>query len=96
MLGIWLAQLGVRERTAQGAAAGWGGDQLTVASGPGGSWAMTWRVAWDSPAEASEFMAASGEATSPPFASRTVRLDQRTTLVLHASSAAVLASLGAR
>jgi hypothetical protein len=96
MIHIWLGQLGVRDRTARDAAAGWGGDRLTVARGPGGAWAMTWRVAWDSPAEANEFLAASAaeETANLPFATRTLRIDQRTTLTVHASSAALLASLG--
>jgi hypothetical protein len=96
MIHIWLAQLGVRDRDARDAAAGWGGDRLTVARGPGDAWAMSWRVAWDSPSEASEFLAASDEVTEDlPFASTTVRVDQHTTLTVHASSVALLASLAA-
>jgi len=96
MLGIWLGQLGVRNAAARDAAEGWGGDQLTVTRGPNGAWAMTWRVAWDSPADATEFLAASRhETTDLPFAAKTVRLDQRTTLTVHASAASLLASLGA-
>lgn len=96
MTAIWLGQLGVRDRTARDAAAGWGGDELTVARGPHQAWAMTWRMVWDSPAEAAEFLAAARQINvNLPFATRTLRVDSRTTLTVHASSPAFLAGLGA-
>lgn len=36
-------------------AAGWGGDSLVMFEKPDGSWAIVWRTAWDSAADASEF-----------------------------------------
>jgi hypothetical protein len=49
-LGIWLGG------TAQAAAAGgWGGDRITLLQGAAGAWAVAWRTAWDSEAEAAEF-----------------------------------------
>jgi hypothetical protein len=95
MIDIWLEQLGVRAAQARGAAAGWGGDRMTVARGPDGQWAMAWRLAWDSPGEASQFMDAQRALSGLPFATRAVRIDQRTTVVLHASSPAILGRLAA-
>ncbi|HSM38761.1 MAG TPA: hypothetical protein VK838_05455, partial [Candidatus Limnocylindrales bacterium] len=93
MIDIWLTDLGSASLTAV-AAAGWGGDRLAVAEGPNGEWAMAWRIAWDSAADADEFQAAY-EATSAPsgFVSRLVRSSSEETLVLHASSSQVLTSL---
>jgi hypothetical protein len=94
MIDIWLAELGAGQADATAAAAGWGGDRLTVASGPGGLWALAWRIAWDSAADADEFAAAyeplevGGE-----IASGLVRPSPTETLVLHAPSAEGLAAL---
>jgi hypothetical protein len=94
MVGIWLQQLGVRTAEAAEAAAGWGGDRLAVARGPNGSWAMSWQLTWDKAADAAEFMKAHDDIGSAfPFSSDIERLDKRTTLVLHASSPALLARL---
>jgi hypothetical protein len=37
------------------AAAGWGGDRVYMWEGPGGTWAIGWATAWDTPADADEF-----------------------------------------
>ena len=56
--GVWL-----RENTAAGAgrardaAAGWGGDRVTVLSGPDGAWGVVLRTEWDSADDAAEFEA---------------------------------------
>jgi hypothetical protein len=94
MIDIWLVELGAEQEAATAAAAGWGGDRLAVASGPGGDWAMAWRIAWDSAAEADEF-AAVHDGLQPGFdvVAQAVRLSPTETLVLHASSADVLAAL---
>ncbi len=65
-----------------------------MASGPDGSWAMAWRIAWDSAAEADEF-AAVHEGLQPGFgvAAALMRPSAIETLVLHGSSADVLAGL---
>ena len=49
-----------RNRTRTVAAAGWGGDRLSVASGPNDEWGMAWRIAWDTTAQADEFDEAYG------------------------------------
>ena len=94
MIDIWLAELGAGTDEARTAAAGWGGDRLTVASGSDDEWAMAWLIAWDSAADAGEFAAAyepleaGGE-----VASGLLRPSPTETLVLHASSAEGLAAL---
>lgn len=100
MLRIWLEEFGVETDDATIAAAGWGGDRLSVASGPDGEWALAWRIAFDAPGQATEFDDAYGTITAElPFAtaSRSPAAGER--LVLHASSASVLdrleAALGA-
>ncbi len=91
MLGIWLGRMGVSQSDADVAAAGWGGDRLSVASGPDDEWGMAWRIAWDTEAEAEEFDEAYGEITADlPFPTRSTNASNGDTLILHASSAAVL------
>jgi hypothetical protein len=46
------------------AAAGWAGDRAASYNGPNGTWAVVWETAWDSPAEASEFLAAAQAVTT--------------------------------
>jgi hypothetical protein len=94
MLGIWLGAMGVSQSDAEVAAAGWGGDRMSVASGPNDEWAMAWRIEWDTTAQADEFDEAYGEITADlPFATRTTSASNGDTLILHASSAAVLDQL---
>jgi hypothetical protein len=77
MLGIWLGAMGVSQEDADSAAAGWGGDRLSVAQGPGEQWAMAWRIGWDTPAEADQFRRPT--ARSPPSCpSRPARRGHRT------------------
>ncbi len=57
LLRRWVQQLGTPRDTAFGAAAGWGGDRYVVARGPAGQLALVARITWDSPADASEFVA---------------------------------------
>jgi hypothetical protein len=50
---------GVPSDDAQAATDGWGGDRVVIATGPGeNDFAVAWRLAWDSPADADEFVAA--------------------------------------
>jgi hypothetical protein len=93
-MAIWLEGIGVAQPTAQAAAAGWGGDRLTVATDADGSWALGWRIAWDAPAEATEFEAAYTSAELP-FAARLVHVSDQETIVLQASSADLLESIAA-
>ena len=59
-LGIWL-RLGVSSVPATAAAAGWGGDRVTLLDGPNGSWAIAMMTAWDTTADAVEFADAAGQ-----------------------------------
>lgn len=44
------------------AAAGWGGDRLVSLDGPDGTWAVVWQTAWDTRADAKEFIEAARDA----------------------------------
>jgi hypothetical protein len=94
MTAIWLEGLGTDRAEADAAANGWGGDRLSVVRGPDGGWALAWQLTWDAPAQAAEF-AESYRAVqgSLPFATALETVGDRGTLVLHASSDAVLAQL---
>jgi hypothetical protein len=87
MVGIWLQELGVDDRTATVAAAGWSGDSMTVVNGPDGAWSLAWRIAWDFPQQATEFEDAYGRISADlGFATRYVRVSDGETLVVHAST----------
>lgn len=45
---------------ARAAAAGWGGDRFTLLEGPNGQVALLWSTAWDTEADAKEFVAVLG------------------------------------
>jgi hypothetical protein len=97
MTGIWLEQMGIDPTDAAAAAAGWGGDRLSVARGPDGAWTLAWRIAWDAPAQAAEFMEAHDSATATlPFATSAEGTSDTETLILHASSPALLDRLESR
>lgn len=55
-LQLWLRMGGIRPETAAAAAAGWGGDRYEVIRGPRGDAALLARIAWDTPADADEFL----------------------------------------
>jgi hypothetical protein len=94
MIGITLQALGVPASDATAAAADWGGDELTVASGPGGGFALAWRLKWDSAAAASRFASAYASAQKGlAFPSRLVSVGPQEQLVVHASSQATLDKL---
>lgn len=94
MIGIWLDELGLNRDDAGSAAAGWGGDEFAVVTGPAGEWAMAWRIAWDTTAQANEFEEAYEQVTDGlAFASGLVRISTSETLVVHASAAEVLGSM---
>jgi hypothetical protein len=91
MVGIWLEYLGVSEQASSDAALGWGGDRLVVASGPQDAWTLAWSLAWDAAPQAEEFAEAYAGMTPPAgMARRLVRVSDTETLVVHASSTAVL------
>jgi hypothetical protein len=90
---ITLVHYGVPDGDARDAAAGWGGDELAVASGPQGAFALAWRLAWDSSADAREFADAYASILGElPFEAELVETGDDELLVLHASSADVLAA----
>ncbi len=90
-IGVWLSGIGVDRTAADVGAAGWGGDRIVIAGGPEGAWALAWRFSWDAPVEAREFATAYTAATARlPFASRLLSLSETESIVLHASSAALL------
>ncbi len=57
-LSIWLRENGVKALDAQAAAAGWGGDRFAYLRGPDRAYALALGTAWDSSADAAEFLAA--------------------------------------
>jgi hypothetical protein len=90
-MGVWLQGIGLEEAAADMAAAGWGGDHLSVANNPDGTWALGWRIAWDAPIESTEFETAyAGVQPDLPFPARVVHVSDRETVVLQASSASLL------
>ena len=52
-MGIWLRE--TQAPTPTDAAAGWGGDRVTVLNGPNDTWAVVLATDWDSAPEAAEF-----------------------------------------
>jgi hypothetical protein len=90
-LRIILASYGEDAGDAGAAAEGWGGDRLVVASGPDEAFALAWRLAWDSAAEAEEFAAAYAR-VSPgfDFPVQLVSVSDTEHLVVHASSDEIL------
>lgn len=60
--GVWLRGALGRVVPANDAAAGWGGDRVVLLNGPNGAWAMAVVTDWDTPADATEFADAAGQA----------------------------------
>jgi hypothetical protein len=84
---IMLAYLGVQRSVATEAADGWGGDEAVIASGPDDAFAVAWRLAWDAPSDADEFVDAYETAIEAlDFPATVVRLPGDDVLVVHASS----------
>jgi hypothetical protein len=93
-ISTWLEGIGVAADPAAAAAAGWGGDRLTVATGPDGSWALAWRIAWDAPADATEFEASySGVEPRLAFSTQLVHTAAGESVVLQASGDDILAAI---
>ncbi len=88
LIQITLEGLGASGDTAA-AAAGWGGDRLVVATGPDDGFALTWRLKWDSAADAREF-ADAYRSLDLPMSHRLVELADDEVLVVQASSEDVL------
>ena len=82
---------GVAGAEAQAAAAGWGGDQVVVATGPDDTFAVAWRLVWDTPEDADEFADAYNSVVSGlGFPASVSRVDDDEVLVAHGSSPDVL------
>jgi hypothetical protein len=91
MLGVMLQFFGVSKADAAQAVAGWGGDRVAVYSGPDGAFSLAWRLAWDSPADATEFADAYAKVTDAlPFPARLEAISDTEQLIVHASSDALL------
>jgi hypothetical protein len=86
---IWLRENGVQAQSAADAAAGWGGDRLAYLRGPDGAYALVLRTAWDSPADAAEFVDRAGTVVGDGDSPGTVVRSSATEVVV------VLASDGA-
>lgn len=90
-IAIILEFFGVDPPAASVAADGWGGDRATVAQGPNGEWALVWRLAWDAPQHATEFVEAYEQIVDElPVAASLTELPGGDVLVVHASSQAIL------
>lgn len=73
------------------AAAGWGGDRVASYGGPDGQWAIVWETAWDTEADASEFLAAANAVTTVTAPHVAVaESDPKRVTILVASDAALL------
>jgi hypothetical protein len=82
---------GVPREQAVAASDGWGGDQVVVAAGPDNAFAVAWRLAWETPADADEFLAAYETAiTSFDFPASVTQPQDGEVLVAHGSSAEIL------
>jgi hypothetical protein len=90
-LRMMLEHHGIEREAALEASAGWGGDRVVVATGPDDAFAVAWRLAWDTPADADEFVAAYSEAIRDiGFPASVTELDDGEVLVAHGSSAEIL------
>ncbi len=91
-IGFMLEFFGHTRDDANAAAAGWGGDRVSVVTAQeDGAFAVAWRLAWDTAADADEFRAAYESVIDElPFSAevRAVGADQ--VLVVHASDDAIL------
>lgn len=91
-ISIILEHFGVATRDAREASAGWGGDRLVVAQGPDDSFAVTWRLTWDTADDGGEFASAYATVVdSLDFAASVIDLPDGDVLVVHASSDEILA-----
>jgi hypothetical protein len=91
MMRVMLQFFGVSQADAERAVAGWGGDRVAVYAGPGASFSLAWRLAWDSPTDAREFADAYARVIDKlPFPARLVSLSATEQLIVHASSDALL------
>lgn len=87
MIGFMLEYHGLGLTGAREAGRGWGGDRVVIASGPDEAFAVAWRLAWDTQADADEFTVAyEGILGQLPFPAAVAQLGDGEVLVAHASS----------
>ena len=83
---MMLEYFGIGPDEARAAAAGWGGDRMVIVSGPEEEFAVAWRLAWDTPGDAAEFLAAYGGIVETlPFPAIAVEVGDEI-LVAHAAN----------
>ena len=88
---ITLGHFGVAAAEARDAAAGWGGDRAAIAAGPDEAFAVVWRLAWDSDADADEFVTAYEQVIEElPFPATVREVSPGEVLVVHGSDDDVL------
>ena len=88
---IMLEYFGISAVEAGDAGSGWGGDRAVIVSGPDGAFAVAWRLAWDSTADATEFLAAYETVVDGlNFPASVTELPDGEILVAHASTAELL------
>lgn len=86
-IGIFLEHFGIDRQVATTAASGWGGDRAAVAYGPDDEFALGWRLAWDSAADAAEFRDAyEAVVATLPFPAAVRAVGDTEVLVVHAST----------
>ena len=86
-LRMMLEYHGVPRQHAMDATAGWGGDRVVIVSGADDEFAVAWRLAWDTPADAQEFLAAYRSIVDAlAFPAGVVEVSGGEILVAHASS----------
>jgi hypothetical protein len=90
-IGIMLEFFGIPAVEAGEAGSGWGGDRAVVATGPDDAFALAWRLAWDSPTDAAEFLAAYETVVDAlDFPASVTELPNGEILVAHASTEELL------
>src|SRR5215210_43382 len=82
VLGIWLEHGGVAPADATVAAAGWAGDRLVILRGPGGQIGIGLVTAWDTEADAAEFLGAASSAVAARTPAGTAASDGERTVVI--------------
>ncbi|HEX5015485.1 MAG TPA: hypothetical protein VFV72_15165 [Candidatus Limnocylindrales bacterium] len=97
-LKVWLEQAPKADGgpSAARAADGWGGDRVALLDGPDGAWAIALNTAWDTPEDATEFIAAARRAVDALPNGGTVEATSATDVsVVLASDAGLVERLGA-
>ena len=85
-LRMMLEYHGVPREEAMAATEGWGGDRVVIVSGADDEFAVAWRLAWDSPADAQEFLSAYRSIVNAfPFPASVIEVSGGEILVTHAS-----------